>query len=230
MKFIYYYTTLIFILLFITPTIFTNTITIEFEIHEDETANIKNMYYSIGKQFLDSNIGNYEIVLLNKNNVVFLNRFFVTFQTTTHFENISDIVTQNISLPRIDFDEIILFKMDKKIFKQEINKEMFCNFDGVCNNFENAISCPSDCPMHKPDGICNPIRDGICDPDCPVGIDPDCLEKNDERFIHERKAPIKIIDAKEEEYSNLTPAIFILGFFLVIIFILASFYYIKRRN
>ena len=52
-----------------------------------------------------------------------------------------------------------------------------CNGNGYCDKFENALSCPADCPIKDSDGICLPENDGICDPDCLGSIDTDCVRK-----------------------------------------------------
>jgi hypothetical protein len=54
--------------------------------------------------------------------------------------------------------------------------DCLCNNNTYCEQeFENAISCPSDCPSGAADGLCDGIVDGKCDQDCPEGEgDPDC--------------------------------------------------------
>ncbi|MEM4282610.1 MAG: hypothetical protein QW559_00425 [Candidatus Woesearchaeota archaeon] len=52
-----------------------------------------------------------------------------------------------------------------------------CDGDSFCEEFENALSCPSDCPLDRVDELCIPAFDGICDPDCIGSLDTDCIEK-----------------------------------------------------
>jgi hypothetical protein len=43
--------------------------------------------------------------------------------------------------------------------------------DGTCQEFENAKSCASDCPVSGSDKHCNNETDGVCDTDC-ISISP----------------------------------------------------------
>jgi hypothetical protein len=55
----------------------------------------------------------------------------------------------------------------------EENISFLCLEDGICQEKENYISCPKDCPAAGNDNICNPSFDHVCDADCLRG-DPDC--------------------------------------------------------
>lgn len=77
---------------------------------------------------------------------------------------------------RIDYSEdmyaIKIYNSGKEIYSGLINT---CDNDGVCEtSSESSLSCPKDCPLDKPDGICVALSDGLCDPDCIAGADPDC--------------------------------------------------------
>lgn len=67
--------------------------------------------------------------------------------------------------------KIKLLKGETVLFEGDLS---FCNSDGVCDANENYLSCPADCPLDKPDGMCIKNFDGTCDPDCLTGLDPDC--------------------------------------------------------
>ncbi len=57
-----------------------------------------------------------------------------------------------------------------------INISLFAKMcgDGECQEQENFVSCPDDCPSGGSDRKCDEQTDGICDPDCrPASFDPD---------------------------------------------------------
>lgn len=87
-----------------------------------------------------------------------------------------DPVAADIRIPyRSDMRRLILYKNTTKIYETDIN---LCNNDGACGiGYETHMSCQSDCPQDKIDGVCVKDADGICDPDCATGADPDCAEK-----------------------------------------------------
>ncbi len=68
----------------------------------------------------------------------------------------------------------------------------FCNndgecqpcFEGLCNNIENHLTCPEDCPSGGEDNYCDLKRDGVCDPDCKE-YDFDCDECMDNICIYD---------------------------------------------
>jgi len=72
----------------------------------------------------------------------------------------------------------------KTIFEKSI-AEIFCNNDNICQEKENNLACPHDCPIQG-DGYCSYKQDGICDTDCLAG-EPDCAATGNE--IIENSAP-----------------------------------------
>ncbi len=68
----------------------------------------------------------------------------------------------------------------------------FCNndgqcqpcFEGLCENIENYLTCPEDCPSGGEDNFCDLQRDGVCDPDCD-GYDFDCDECIDKVCLYD---------------------------------------------
>lgn len=86
-----------------------------------------------------------------------------------------------LSDPPVEVDEAmveVVFPYTQKIRTVQVLKQgqqvlresiwgRVCNKDGICNNNENYLSCPSDCDQYSQDGFCNSIsNDHICDPDC----------------------------------------------------------------
>ncbi|MBI2666733.1 hypothetical protein HYX13_03925 [Candidatus Woesearchaeota archaeon] len=56
---------------------------------------------------------------------------------------------------------------EKKLIA-ETNIRFLCNEDMICQQSENAVSCPNDCPQSSADGLCQRKEDMLCDPDCSI--------------------------------------------------------------
>ncbi len=78
-----------------------------------------------------------------------------------------------VFLPYLKGAKTISFEHGTSILAQT-GLSKLCNKDGKCNNNENYLSCPQDCPLNKKDNYCLAQADGTCDPDCAQGIDADC--------------------------------------------------------
>jgi hypothetical protein len=81
--------------------------------------------------------------------------------------------TINMRIPFTDsMKRLRIYRNDTEIFSRTLS---LCNKNGICDaGYETYLSCPSDCPLDRQDGICLGRGDGVCDPDCDPGIDPDC--------------------------------------------------------
>ncbi len=103
-------------------------------------------------------------------------------------ESSDNIVRDNTIEIETEYD-IEVFILDDIDFSREYEitidgsteKVSFCNNDGqcqpclegLCENIENHLTCPEDCPSGGKDNYCDLQRDGICDPDC-EDYDFDC--------------------------------------------------------
>lgn len=63
---------------------------------------------------------------------------------------------------------------DKMVLSVDISDYAKLCGDNVCEENENAGTCPSDCRSGVKDGVCDRVKDGTCDPDCAKSADPDC--------------------------------------------------------
>ncbi|HOX30439.1 MAG TPA: hypothetical protein P5080_05745 [Candidatus Paceibacterota bacterium] len=63
---------------------------------------------------------------------------------------------------------------DKMVLSADISDFAKLCGDNVCEENENAGTCPSDCRSGVKDGVCDRVKDGTCDPDCAKSADPDC--------------------------------------------------------
>jgi len=116
---------------------------------------------------------------------------------------------------------------NKNIFIYQF-KEKLCNRDKICNNNENFLTCPEDCPSGSKDGWCDRQPDSKCDPDCLDG-DPDCakiIQENVQKLISQSKIQEEL-KSKTQLKSQLSipnwiyislPILFILSFLAYIEF------------
>ncbi len=63
---------------------------------------------------------------------------------------------------------------DKMVANADVSRFAKICGDNICQENENALTCPQDCKSGTKDGICDRQIDGVCDPDCAKGADPDC--------------------------------------------------------
>ena len=124
----------------------------------------------------------YSIKVYSENGEELLSEYFVvsfSILTSPPIEwEINDTII-DLRLPyQGDAKTIKVFHREKEIFSFDISS--FCNEDNICSEYENEISCPSDCPSGSKDDYCDGLEDGICDPDCAKGKDPDCELKKAE--------------------------------------------------
>ena len=154
-------------------------------------------------------VNNNEIVeiLPFKYNEYYGERFYFGFSQNPdnlNFEaSTPDVIEINIesSIRHFFFFENIDFERNYIITMNGINKTVsFCNNDGICQpclewpceNIENFLTCPNDCPSGSKDNYCDLQRDGICDPDC-IYHDFDCDECIENICIYEGYQPEDII-------------------------------------
>ncbi len=127
----------------------------------------------------DTADGDYKIILADKERVMYNSYLPVNFRRLDTSEDVQEVLTSsklpyqgNLGKVRIsrfaEGQERVLWSYDLK---------KLCNRDGICNNYENHISCPIDCPITSPDGVCETKIDSFCDPDCAKGLDRDCEPK-----------------------------------------------------
>lgn len=128
------------------------------------------------------NQGIYEISLVDRrNNVLYKRNFPLIFMVLTDPPREVYKTQINYRLPYHKNAVRMLVKKGDKILLDFDFKEL-CNHNGICDKYEDFLSCPEDCPLNKEDGLCYNKFDGICDPDCGKGVDPDCPEGR-QRFL-----------------------------------------------
>lgn len=88
-------------------------------------------------------------------------------------------------LPYTERAQTLSFEHGENVLTR-VDLGVLCNENGVCEEEENYLSCPTDCPLEKKDNYCLARVDKVCDLDCAEGIDLDC-EKESETSEGERE-------------------------------------------
>ncbi len=147
-------------------------IAMEFTVTKDGSAQLNQVSVESGAPDQKKAEGDYRLVLLDSaGNELWDTNMRLSFYI--HDANIFlDKVTHFQKAPYFPNAKTLHFyKGDSLLLEEELR---LCNSDKTCNENENYLSCPSDCPLNKPDGYCVNKGDGVCDPDCVEGFDPDC--------------------------------------------------------
>jgi len=187
------------IILFSPLLIRAETLEIELEVQGMEPFNKTSIYE--GYEFNETVFTDYSIILLG------LTKYHITQEYSSGFGEFTAKLTSSngkelsqskfqpsfyiLSNPptETDTDTIILnFDYSEQVKylevyhnndqKLKINiKKLLCNKDSVCNENENYLSCPSDCPLYSQDELCSGYSgDNYCDTDCYT--DTDCNQEN----------------------------------------------------
>jgi len=98
----------------------------------------------------------------------------------------------NLLIPYIEQATYLDIYYKDKIIKVFTLKDLLCNFDNICSNYETHFSCPDDCNTFSQDKVCISALDGGCDPDCPISSDPDCKTKSEKSIEEQDKKPIPL--------------------------------------
>lgn len=165
-----------FSILFMISSAYADTIlSIYLEVFKNNTVILDELKVMSGRATAYTISGDYKLEILDNNNKVLIeksiNLNFMIMSDPPQPTN-SSFINQ-----KLDFNSsmkyVKLFFNGTEIFSREI---IPCNNNGVCDEYESYLSCPSDCPLNELDGICTKDNDGVCDPDCSPGADPDCEE------------------------------------------------------
>jgi len=152
---------------------FLERLEIELTVYKNDSVVLEELRIVRGGDSPYSSAGGYRLEILDGNGEKLFedsyNLRFMMFSDPPEMMDFSTLYLKPEYTP--EMKTIKLYHDEREIFSQEIN---LCDNDGVCNEHETFLSCPSDCPLDERDGICIKDRDGVCDPDCDEGADPDC--------------------------------------------------------
>ena len=114
----------------------------------------------------------YQFLIYGRNNQLINKQYFPAyFVIFDPFYRVGEIPV-TLTVPyREEYATVDLVRGDKIIYRHDVSA--LCRQDSICQNRENTISCPADCPSGSADGYCDRIPDDVCDPDCLAG-DADC--------------------------------------------------------
>jgi hypothetical protein len=182
------YTILLLFILLIIPNVFSED-RIYFEIENDDLIKFgvldsNNLYYLNHEElsifagmpdgYVDNNV--YSILTYDTSNNI--------------INNYQELVSLTIIKFNKNIKKIKIQKNNLMIIEKEIN---FCNNNNICEsckedcfkssmiNYENSLTCPTDCKTGEEDNYCDLVQDDKCDPDC-NNIDNDCNSCNTPEF------------------------------------------------
>jgi hypothetical protein len=148
-------------------------IVLNLEVYKNDTVTLLELSLHEGVESTPTYPGDYEIRLLDASGVsIYTSSFGIPFYVLGHPPKPVDHVSLLLGLPYSEnVKKVVLLHNDKVIYSKDLE---FCDFDMLCEESENYLSCPNDCPSGSKDRYCDAIEDGICDPDCGGRTDVDC--------------------------------------------------------
>jgi hypothetical protein len=120
-------------------------LSISFTADRNGSVELKTLKASEGKSTIYVAPGDYSLVITGEDNrsVLLQESLDITFENG---QNQSVVFLREPYDP--DMRRLFLYKDSKQIFYSDI---AFCNRNGVCDYYENSMTCPSDCPAGKND-------------------------------------------------------------------------------
>lgn len=171
-------------------------------IHKNGTIELLEISLRTGGTYLPTGRGDYAVRLTSINgSVIYEEKFEARFWIAGEPIIDTDEATAFFRFPFTRYEsKYELLHNDAVIFEKNLN---LCDNDGSCerssDEFENIVSCPSDCPSGSTDNYCDGERDGICDTDCLGKTDSDCTPPS-----VEISSPIS-----EQKYYNTEESVYL---------------------
>lgn len=159
-----------------TPVFAERVLLVDFGIANNDSVALNDVMVVDGKPTMFSE-GAYSLKLLDSSGAAISSQ---SMSIVFFISGIGDVNTTIVESRFSGFEnagKLQLLHNDKVIFESPI---ALCDNNKVCNNYENYLSCPNDCPSGSADRYCDKVKDGKCDPDCAKDADEDCksfLEK-----------------------------------------------------
>jgi hypothetical protein len=153
---------------------------VELVVGKDDQVLLKELSIKEGRPSIKARPGAYSVELWDSDDAVLGSTSIeVSFSFAYHGVDGHIFVERNSSVvsarfPYMDGAKYFVFKHRNKVLLKEELNPYICDDNGVCDNYENSVSCPADCPTGGSDGYCDHVEDNRCDPDCAPQADPDC--------------------------------------------------------
>lgn len=192
-----------------------------FFFHKNDTVELTkiNNYLADAKDIEIDEVPQSDYVLLFKdtrNNVIDKVNLPVLFYIFDAPETNVDSIPLSVRKPcNNEWIVIDIMHNDKLIFSLPV-KELICNNDKICNDYESYLTC-SDCPSGSKDGWCDRKLDSVCDPDCiDKTLDLDCKDIKKELSKGLVAGKIKL----EQEDIFKKPYVLVLAVIIVLVVII----------
>ena len=132
---------------------------------QKDTASIVNIRTYEGSPQMEEKFSDYSLTIEDAENHILKKIYFPAyFVVLDPFAEVEEIPA-TLTIPyRQDYKTINVFHKEKRIAETDIG--FLCMKDFICQQGENAISCPEDCPQSGIDGFCQRKEDNLCDADC----------------------------------------------------------------
>ena len=186
-----------------------NVIILRFSLHQDDKVDLINVRVDQGTVSDGSPEGtDYKLLILGENSkeiytTYFHTRFMIVSSGTNGSDDVTLLNSSTVSL-RLPYSEdgrrIVLYHLGKQIYSLDLS--ILCNKNNICDNYENAMTCPGDCMMGEGMPYCDMSSDGICNKHCPPEWDPDCLANitKDSSTLITSTLPAKNMPGNNEQY------------------------------
>jgi hypothetical protein len=212
------------------PEVPVNVIILRFSLNRDDKADLIDVRVDQGIVSDGTpEETDYKIAILEENGKEIYKAYFdISFNLVSSGTAESDDVailnssTVFVRLPYLkDGSRIALYHLGRQIYSLDLS--ILCNKNNICDNYENTMSCPTDCMKGAGVPYCDMASDGICNKRCLPEWDPDCLSKtaNNESSTP-TTLPVKNVVGKNERYIQYV--------FLLVFGGLILFFLYKRRE
>ena len=134
---------------------------------QKDTASIVNIRTYESSPQMEEKFSDYSLTIEDAENRIIKKIYFPAyFVVLDPFAEVEEIPA-TLTIPyRQDYKTVNVFHKEKRIAETDIG--FLCTKDFICQQGENALSCPEDCPQSGIDGFCQRKKDDLCDADCLV--------------------------------------------------------------
>lgn len=214
---------------------------IDLTISKNNTAELSSIKTAKGFPTESDAQGNYLLKIFDAEGKELSSARFIVYFFSGEPFTATDTSFAKIFLPfDSNADSMVLEKDSKELLEIGL-KELVCNSNAKCEENETFLSCPKDCSLDKPDGICIAETDNVCDPDCYKGADFDCVKQqirqpikpqnNGQQLQDVNKGTSTPKQAQPSQFSGLFLIVFgIAAILIIVLVIFARFSNIRQKE